>query len=175
MHHLVKKSELSHAEQNGIWAFAWLPETSGNVKHDHFEIDPANGLEDPIDRLNPHNLHMAAFMDAFAKHPDATIALLKRFRRFICEECGRPGKSTVHATLISHGTTNKAAEILATANEGSNPTETNVESSARRLRRHRQELKKILKPYEQNPDWPVGWNRASGDPIIRKQDKKQDK
>lgn len=176
--------DLKDAEKIGVWTFAWLPETSGKVEldhfkkveHDHFKIDMANGREDPVDRLNPYDQHMAAFVDAFARRPDAVISLLKKFRRFICEECGRPGQSTEHATLISYGTTKAAASIRAEAEaKPSKPTTGAVASAERGLRRRRQELEKVLKPYDKSPDWPVGFNRASGDPIIRKQHQKADK
>lgn len=137
---------LTHAEIVGVWAFAWLPETSGNVTHPGFKVD--GKPMDPLDLLDPHNLHLGAFVDGFVRQPEAVLDLLTRFRKYIRQEVGKPGKSLAHAVLYEAETPKEAASLLAKA-EG-NKTAVSVDSAAKRLRHHRA----IRKDSTENPLWP---------------------
>lgn len=159
---------LTDAEIDGVWSLAWLPETSGNVTHQGFKL--AGNPEDPIDRLDPFNLPMAAFLDAFARQPETVIDLLARFRRYIREEVGKPGTSLVHAAFIAAGTAKEAANVLAEAESKGAPTLAAVASAGRRLRRHRA----AVEPSSANQLWPTV--AATGaEPVRRKQRRGADK
>jgi hypothetical protein len=162
------RKRLADAEIVGVWSLAWLPESSGNITHPGFVVEGAN--EDPIERLNPHNLPMLAFLDAFARQPEAVIDLLKIFRRYIREKVGRPGPSLVHAALIAGGTPKEAAHNLAEAETKGSPTAAAIASAGRRLRRHRSSLKESIK----GPLWP--YVAATGtEPVPRNQASGADK
>jgi hypothetical protein len=161
---------LSDAEINGVWTFAWLPETSGKVTHRSFIL--GGKPTDPIELLDPANLAMVAFLDAFARQPDEVIKLLTTFRVYIREKVGKPGPSLVHAAFINEGTGKEAAHVLAEAESNVGPTLAAVESAGRRLRRHAASLESAQKG--KGPYWPH-INSAGAEPIPRKRGRKADK
>ena len=128
---------------------------------------------DPIELLDPANLPMVAFLDAFARQPDEVIKLLTIFRVHIREKVGKPGPSLVHAAFINEGTGKEAAHVLAEAESNGGPTlPAAVESAGRRLRRHKASLEAEQKG--KGPDWPY-INSAGAEPIPRQQGRKADK
>lgn len=161
---------LKDAEICGVWTFAWLPETSGKVTHQSFNL--GGNPTDPIELLDPANQPMVAFLDAFARQPDEVIKLLTIFRVHIREKVGKPGTSLVHAAFINKGTGKEAAHVLAEAESNGGPTLPAVESAGRRLRRHKASLESEQKG--KGPDWPY-INSAGAEPIPRQQGRKADK
>ena len=131
------RSILTDAEIAGCWEFAWLPEASGNVRHEFLEVRPTF---DPVTAryLNPHNLGLSAFIDAFTKHPEEVLKLLQKFRERIRKEGGSLGspeaqEGWVHAAMLEHGTGKEAAHWA--AEQAGIRTAKGIETIQRKIRR----------------------------------------
>jgi len=185
---------LSDAEICGVWAFAWIPETSQRVRPENSRVY-VNKVSDPLGLLDPHNLTMGAFVDGFARHPELVIKLLGKFRRYIrrfgapgpscvhavCfyadqwnedEHSKKSGKSSAHAAPFAKGTGKDAAYCLAKVETGvgRQPTVAAVQSAGRKIRRHKAHVKaSVTSPY-----WPYVPGTGA-DPIPKKQRQRADK
>jgi len=150
---------LTDAEIKGCWDFAWLPEASGNVRHEFLEVRPTF---DPVTAryLNPHNLGLSAFIDAFTKHPEEVLKLLKKFREHINGEAS-PGsvesqEGQVHASMLEHGTGKEAAHHAAELAGVRTPE--GIETIQRKIRRAAALVK------GKGPLWPMA-GRGPLEPI----------
>lgn len=115
---------LTDAEISGCWSFAWLPESSGNpnlpepvpnIRHKFLEVRP---IRDPINAryMSPRNLELAAFIDAFSKHPDEVLQLLIKFRNHIKrhgDSLENWEETVVQAAFLEKGSGKDAAHYAA--------------------------------------------------------------
>lgn len=125
---------LTDAEIAGCWAFAWLPEASGKVTHKFLE--PSQTFDPITSRyLNPCNLRLGAFIDAFSKHPEEVLKLLQKFRDHIRKAGGTADmtEGSVHSAMLDHGTGKEAAHRVAKL--AGIKTEPELETVGRKIRR----------------------------------------
>jgi len=153
---------LTDAEIAGCWAFAWLPETTGKVTHEFLELGERF---DPVTSryLNPRNLTLGAFIDAFSKHPEEVLKLLLRFRAHIRKEGGTADmtEGSVYSAMLDHGTGKEAAHRAVELAGIRNRNRTVVETMGKKIRRAAAPVK----------GKGVGWPMLGGgtaEPIQRK-------